>query len=126
VEESSPPRVSMILIVDDNDDMRVLTKWFFDNFGYAVDSAQSPQEALLKFDPQIHDLVLTDNTMTGMTGAELAHIIKMRSQSTFVVMHTGNPPLDQSCIDAMIQKPSNLLEVKAAVDKLLAEKKADI
>jgi CheY-like chemotaxis protein len=116
----------MILIVDDNDDMRVLTKWFFDNFGYAVDSAQSPQEALLKFDPKIHDLVLTDNTMTGMTGAELAHIIKMRSPSTFVVMHTGTPPPDQSCIDAIISKPSNLLEVKGAVDELLAKRVAGI
>ena len=87
-------RVTTVLLVDDNDDTRVLTKWFLDNFGFVVDSARSAQEALSRFDPKTHDVVVTDNSMPEMTGQELAHVVKMRSPSTGIVMFTGNPPHD--------------------------------
>lgn len=108
-----------MLLVDDNDDGRVLTKWFFDNVGYVVDSAKSAEEALARFDPETHDAVLTDNSMPGMSGAELAHVVKMRSPSTPIVMFTGNPPQDCSCINKVVQKPASLLDVKEAIDLLL-------
>jgi CheY-like chemotaxis protein len=121
-----PPaaRVITVLLVDDNDDTRILTKWFLDNFGFVVDSARSAQEALARFDPKTHDVILTDNSMPGMTGQELAHVAKLRSPSTGVVMFTGNPPIDQSCIDRVIAKPASLLDVKEAIDSLMGEKPA--
>ena len=125
MEKHSAPHVRTVLLVDDNDDTRVLTKWFFDNVGYTVDSAQNAEDALSRFNPKVHDLILTDNSMPGMSGTELAHVIKMRSPSTLVVMYTGNPPKDQDCIDVVISKPANLLDVKEAIDKLLANKKVD-
>jgi two-component system, cell cycle sensor histidine kinase and response regulator CckA len=109
-----------VLLVDDNDDTRVLTKWFLDNFGYAVDSAQNAEEALSRFNPKIHDLILTDNSMPGMTGLEFVQHIKRRSPSTPAVMYTGNPPPDCAGIDMVILKPTHLLDVKEAIDKLLA------
>lgn len=121
VERKATPRIKTILLVDDNDDIRVLTKWFFDNVGYVVDTARSAEEALSRFDPKTHDLILTDNSMSGMSGAELAHVIKMRSASTLIVMFTGNPPEDKSCIDSLIPKPASLLDVKEAVDRLLEQ-----
>lgn len=119
MEKTPTPRIKTILLVDDNDDIRVLTKWFFDNVGYVVDTARSAEEALSRFDPKTHDLILTDNSMSGMSGAELAHVIKMRSPATLIVMFTGNPPQDHSCIDTLIPKPASLLDVKEAMDKLL-------
>jgi CheY-like chemotaxis protein len=116
--------VKTVLLVDDNDDTRVLTKWFLDSFGYAVDSAQNAEEALFRFSPKKHDLILTDNSMPGMTGAELVERIKERSPSTPVVMYTGNPPQNCSAIDMVILKPTHLLDVKEAIDKLLAAKKS--
>jgi CheY-like chemotaxis protein len=89
--------------------------------GYVVDTARSAEEALSRFDPKTHDLILTDNSMSGMSGAELAHVIKMRSPSTLIVMFTGNPPQDPSCIDRLIPKPASLLDVKEAMDKLLCK-----
>src|SRR5204862_3187428 len=91
VENPSLPLMKTILLVDDADDCRVTTKWFLTNFGYAVDSVRSAEEALVLFNPEIHDLVVTDNSMRGMTGAEMAHIIKLRSPSTPVLMYTGLP-----------------------------------
>ena len=103
------------------DGARIIAKWFLGYFGYIVDSARCAEEALGVFDPRIHDAVITDNTMPGMTGVERAQIIKLRSPSTPVVMHTGAPPEDRSCLDLVLQKPSHLLEVKEALDKVLAE-----
>lgn len=120
VEKISDHPVKTVLLVDDNVDTRLLTKMFLNNFGYEVDSADSPGEALNRFNPAIHDLILTDNSMPGMSGVEMAHIIKLRSPSTPVVMCTGNPPNDTSSIDVMIKKPTHLFAIKDAVDKYLA------
>jgi len=111
-----------VLLVDDNVDTRLLTKMFLNNFGFEVDSADSAGEALSRFNPTLHDLVLTDNSMPGMTGGEMAHIIKMRSPITPVVMCTGNPPNDVSPLDVVITKPTHLLAIKDAIDKLLPSK----
>ena len=114
-----------ILLVDDKDDSRVTTKWFLSNFGYEVDTARTAEEALLLFNPKIHDLVITDNSMPGMTGAEMAHVIKMRAPSTPVIMFTGGPPNDVSQLDMVIQRPTPLLRLKDAVQSVLSKKVAE-
>lgn len=108
-----------VLLVDDRDDFRITAKWFLDTFGYAVDSVRTAEEALAVFDPRIHDIVLTDNSMPGMSGGEMAHVIKLRSPSTPIVMHTGMPPQDRSCLDLVIEKPTHMLKLKEALDTLL-------
>lgn len=116
----------MILLVDDDDECRVMTKWFLTNFGYEVDSVQNAEEALELFDSKTHDVVVTDNAMTGMTGAEMAHIVKLRSPSTPVVMFSGNPPDDRSCLDCVIKRPTHLMALKDAVDGLLEDRTHDV
>jgi CheY-like chemotaxis protein len=119
----TPPNLKMVLLVDDNDDHRVATKWFLANFGFAVDSARSAEEALAVFDPAIHDAVVTDNSMPGMNGAEMAHVIKMRSPHTPVIMYSGMPPCNQSCLDVVIRRPAHLLDLKDALDQVLSASK---
>jgi DNA-binding NtrC family response regulator len=116
---SSSPRT--ILLVDDGDDLRITTKWFLSNFDFVVESARSAEEALALFDPKTHDVIVTDNSMSGMTGEEMAHIVKLRSPSTPVLMYTGWPPEDRSCLDLVIQKPAHMLALKEGVDRLLAQ-----
>jgi CheY-like chemotaxis protein len=119
--ESQPPAQSKtILLVDDQDEYRITAKWFLGSFGFVVQCARTAEEALALFDPKTHDLVITDNSMPGMTGAELAHVIKLRSPSTPVLMCSGQLPEDQTCLDVVIQKPVHLLTVKEAVEKILA------
>jgi CheY-like chemotaxis protein len=122
VERPTQIAVKTILLVDDVDDIRVTTKWFLTSFNFAVDAARTAEEALALFNPAIHDVVVTDNSMPGMSGAEMAHVIKLRSPSTPVLMYSGNPPDDRSCLDVVIQRPTHLLTLKEAVDKLLAAK----
>ena len=115
-------RARTILLVDDNDETRVMTKWFLGNFGYAVDSSRSAEEALVLFNPAVHDVIITDNSMPGMSGAEMAHIIKLRSPSTPVIMYTGALPDDQSCLDLVFQKPTHLSALEEALRGLLPGK----
>ena len=112
--------VKTILLVDDGRSTRLMTKWFLDYSGYVVHAFSNAQDALAQFDPRIHDLVVTDNSMSPMTGAEMAHIIKMRSPATPVLMYTGAAPEDQSCLNAVVQRPAPLPVLKDAIDKLLA------
>jgi CheY-like chemotaxis protein len=120
VQQNSEQPSKTLLLVDDNIDTRLLTKMFLNNFGYEVDSVDSAEEALEIFNPILHNLVLTDNSMPDMTGGEMAHIIKLRSPSTPVLMCTGNPPNDCSALDQVITKPTHLLAIKDAIDKLLS------
>jgi CheY-like chemotaxis protein len=119
VEQNSTKHLSTILIVDDNIDTRILTKMFLNNFGYEVDSAESAEVALSRFNPEIHRLVLTDNSMPEMSGGEMAQVIKQRSPLTPILMCTGHPPNDCSAIDMVIPKPTHLLAIKDAITKLL-------
>jgi CheY-like chemotaxis protein len=117
-----PPaaRLATVLLVDDSPGTRLMTKWFLDYAGCIVHAFSDVEDALAQFDPKIHDLVLTDNSMKPMTGAEMAHIIKMRSPATPVVMYTGAAPKDCSCLDAVVLKPTPLPLLKETIDKLLA------
>jgi CheY-like chemotaxis protein len=105
-----------ILLVDDQDGNRIMTKWFLNHFGYTVESARSAEEALAMFDPRVHDLVVTDNSMPGMTGVEMSHVIKLRSSTTPVVMFTGAAPTDESCLDLVLIRPMHLMRLKEALD----------
>jgi CheY-like chemotaxis protein len=122
VDAKFNPQLKTILVVDDLDDCRITTKWFLTNFGYAVDSARSAEEALALFDAKVHDLVITDNSMPGMSGAEMAHVIKLRSPLTPIIMYTGSVPQDQSCLDLVFEKPTHLLVLKEAADIMLGVK----
>jgi DNA-binding NtrC family response regulator len=119
-ETAAPTAPRTILLVDDAHEARFITKMFLANFGFIVHSFSNAEDALTHFDGQVHDLVVTDNTMPGMTGEEMAHVIKMRSPSTPVVMYSGTRPSDCSCLDSIVVKPADLSALKEAVDKVLA------
>lgn len=110
-----------ILVVDDNDVSRITTKWFLSNFGFVVESVRDAEVGLEAFDPALHGLVITDNSMPGMSGAEMAQAIKAISPATPILMYSGNPPEDCPYLDWVIRRPAHLLEVKDTADRLLAK-----
>ena len=102
-------------MVDDVVESRILTRWFLGLFDYAVEAVSSPDEALQRFDPARHDLVLTDN----LIGCEMALQIKQISPNTPIIMFTGSPPEEYDYVDIVIPRPHHLLTVKEAVDHFL-------
>jgi CheY-like chemotaxis protein len=120
--DPAPSETKTILLVDDVSDTRTFMKMFLANFGYVIHPFASAEDALAVFDPRVHDLVVTDNTMPGMTGLEMANVIKMRSPSTPVLMYTARRPSDCSCLDLVIEKPAPLSALKNAIDEFLASR----
>jgi CheY-like chemotaxis protein len=118
-DSPTPAAPKTILLVDDTDESRSITKWFLGSLGYMVHSLPNAVEALAVFNPCVHALVVTDNSMPGMTGHELAHIVKMRSPSTPVLMYSGNFPADRSGLDSVVQKPRQMVALREAINRLL-------
>jgi DNA-binding NtrC family response regulator len=120
VERIVAPHLNTVFLVDEWDDRRIATRWFLTNLGCAVDAARSGAEALLVFDPDIHDVVVIGDSRPGLSGNELAHIIKLRSPSTPVIMYAAQAPGDGACADVAFPSPPHLLALKEAVESLIA------
>ena len=99
------PGVKCVLLVVDDDAARLTAKWTLTNLGYQVEVTRCAEEALTLFDPTLHDVVVTADTLAGITGTELGHIIKLRSPRTPVVLVAERgAPADRSCLDAVLEK----------------------
>jgi PAS domain S-box-containing protein len=83
VQASPTPKGSeRILFIDDEQDIADMGKEMLGMLGYDVESLTSPAMALERFreDPGRFDLVITDMTMPGMTGADLAmELLRIRA-----------------------------------------------
>jgi DNA-binding NtrC family response regulator len=78
-----------ILIVDDENVVRdSLGKWFEEE-GYAVETATSARDALLKLPLQHWDLALVDIKMPGMDGLELQRKMRDADPEIIVIIMTG-------------------------------------
>lgn len=80
-----------ILFVDDEDALAELGRQMLERLGYRVTSGINPIQALETFrgNPNNFDLVVTDMTMPGMTGDELARELMKIRPDTPVILCTG-------------------------------------
>jgi CheY-like chemotaxis protein len=85
----------MVLLVDDNQLQLATRRTILKQAGYAIISAQDPNEALrLVRDPEIGPqlkLVVTDHLMPGMHGDELVRELRATLPTTPVLVITGHP-----------------------------------
>jgi CheY-like chemotaxis protein len=65
-----------ILLVDDDAFLRDMYATKFTELGYAIDSAETGEKAMLKLRENEYDVVLMDMVMPGMTGVELIKRIR--------------------------------------------------
>jgi DNA-binding NtrC family response regulator len=78
-----------ILIVDDEKIVRESLFHWFEQEGYYVDTAESGEEALKKFDKGKFDLLLVDMKMPGISGLELLKKVKEEDPDSVVVLITA-------------------------------------
>jgi CheY-like chemotaxis protein len=99
-------RKPVILCVDDEDNPLVLRKLVLEKAGYEVATAHSGDEALQVMDRRLIDLVVSDHLMPGLTGVELAQVIKNRHPKTPIILISGvnDIPMDADFADAFISK----------------------
>jgi len=118
---------SNILLVDDDPDMRSLTRTFLEHEGYGVFSSGDAERAAAIFRsvPQI-DLLVTDLYMPGRSGMELARELKTLRSGLPVLMISGglvDGAQEKRLKDegwSFLAKPFRLPELLSTVHRILA------
>ncbi|HOU17786.1 MAG TPA: response regulator [Candidatus Marinimicrobia bacterium] len=112
---------SHILVVDDDQTIRMLCKEILEEAGYKVTLAADGEEALEKMDYDDFDLYLVDMVMPKMDGLELMKKIKQKQPLAVVMILTGFSSIE-GAIKAVhagafqyLSKPINIDELLNAV-----------
>ena len=79
-----------VLVVDDDQDMRIVVQTRLERLGWEVDSAESAEQALTMTEAVKYDAVSTDFDMPGMNGATFARVLRKRFPLLPVIMISGN------------------------------------
>ncbi len=127
-----------ILVVDDDEDIRITIEAILKNEGYAVDVAGSGSEAIKKTESAAYNVVMIDIHLPDMEGTELLKRIKDGEPRIRKIILTGYPSMQNAVYavnnsaDAYLVKPVELdylLEVvreqlgKQAAEKVYSEEK---
>jgi len=95
-----------ILVVDDEPVVCECVRMMLAYDGHTVEIAGGGDEALAKYHPDKFDLVITDYSMDGMKGDQLAQAIKRLSPTKPIILLTAFPPDQRPAeIDLVIIKP---------------------
>ncbi len=122
----SPRGQGRILLVDDDNDILAIGTEFLEGLGYQVTATADSREALGLFrSPESFDLVVTDQTMPGLTGERLAEAIHAECPELPIILCTGyserirhlNP--SQLGIRKILIKPFELADLSLAVRESL-------
>ena len=116
-----------IMVVDDEESIVSLTKAALTNLGDTVTGITSGTEALEKFNanPASFDLVITDQTMPDLTGAELAQEILTIRPDMPIILCTGYSSVisEQDAlaigIKKYVRKPCNAVQLARNVREVL-------
>lgn len=118
-----------IMIVDDEDIVRLLLCDMIKSFGYTVTAFSDPMKAIdfYKNNYESIDLVILDMTMPGLSGREtffllkkINHDIKSIILSGFGLNEDVNQMLKDGCL-LHIKKPVNVTDLKNAVNGILKQ-----
>src|SRR6185369_13575758 len=126
-----------LLVVDDEESLRITTAEIFENEGYVVDTASSGDEAIDLMSKEDYDLVLTDLHMEGGDGLSVLNQIRRQAPLTISVVLTGFASvesaiaaLQEGAYDYLI-KPCDIESMKHTIRRgvehrrlMLAEQKA--
>ncbi|MDA8018389.1 MAG: response regulator [Thermoanaerobaculia bacterium] len=115
-----------ILLVDDEPSIARMAKRLLELRGFRVTVRNDPCEALAAFreKPQAFDLVLTDETMPGLTGHEMIRRMHQIRDDLPVILTTGYhpdgfPSADEDRIDRILLKPYSADNLSRAIRDVL-------
>ncbi|MFD1278382.1 response regulator, partial [Methylobacterium goesingense] len=113
-------RSARILVVDDDAEVRHVTASFLSSFGYTESEAADGASALSLLEREGFDLVVADLAMPGMTGVELAEIVRARWATMPVLIVTGHAEAIPIPADLpVLRKPFESVDLAAEVSRLL-------
>jgi putative two-component system response regulator len=123
--------LTRILIVDDEETIRLALRKFLRSRGYEVDIAGSGDQALESLDSGSFSLMLCDVRMPGMTGVQVVPQARAKDQDLAIIMltavndaATATEVLSAGATDYLM-KPVELADLQQAVDRAL-QKRAEL
>jgi CheY-like chemotaxis protein len=110
----------MILLVDDDNDVRETSADMLEELGYQVIQAASGEEALtvLETEPEL-EVMVTDIRMPGMSGLELSELARARRQDLKIILVSGYF-VQQPIKRRFLQKPFRTHELDQAIQAELS------
>ena len=120
------PASKKILVVDDEPMVCEAVKMLLEFDGHRVVTAVNGNEALALFDHGGFDVVITDYTMPGMKGDELALALKARLPAQPVIMLTAHAEMIKTVavplkgVDQLVSKPFQFQDLREAIQRVSA------
>ncbi len=114
---------AQILVVDDEQNIRLTLSALLSRAGHTVTVAASGEEAVALFERQHYDLMLVDLQMPGINGIQVVEALRKRNLDTVVIVLTGHGSLEtaiqgmhQGVFDYMLKTsdPSQIIDRVAA------------
>jgi len=121
----------ILLIVEDNADMRSYVRSCFDENQYMIEEAKDGEQGLNQAIEKVPDLIISDVMMPKMDGNEMCTKIKTDERTSHipVVLVTARASLEQKIegietgADVYLPKPFNAQELQVWVKKLVEQRK---
>jgi PAS domain S-box-containing protein len=119
-------RAAVILVVDDDPLIAMSTVDMLEDLGHTAIEANSAKQALAIVEGgQELDLMMTDQAMPGMTGTELAEIVRGKRPNLPVLLATGyaDLPAGQRSSLPRLSKPYHQSQLQSEIEKLLVARR---
>lgn len=113
------------LFVEDNEDLREQTAWMLEEEGLEIRAFATAEDALACYAPGEVDVVITDVSLPGMSGIDLARAVLRRSPEAWVVFSSGYPMGNRLAdfgphVRALL-KPFDFADIHRLVDEIRAD-----
>jgi len=116
-----------ILVVEDNVDSQYLVCEMLRAFGHEADGVGHPDDALARLAAGRYDVLFTDVSLPGMSGVDLARTAVVDAPSMQVIFASGYGDTLLRHLEfpyLSLQKPYELDQLQAALDKVSGQKQA--
>ena len=120
---ATKPSKALILLVDDDIDLRGIIHRFLERSGFSVVAAGNGREALVRLETQRVDLMLTDLMMPEISGIDLIQTVRQTSPSLPIIAMSADADLrnDRSLELAAQAGAQVVLEKPFAMNRLIRE-----
>jgi OmpR family response regulator RpaB len=129
VTAASSPTELTVLIVDDDEEIRLIAEYTIQQMGYRTLTAANAEEALQIVEHDRPDMVLTDALMPKIDGRQLCRLIKAIDPSIKVVVMTSLYTTSRYRVEAIntfhadeyLAKPINFVKLEQVLRQLASE-----
>lgn len=112
--------MARILVVDDEEMLRTMTKQILERLGHEVITASNGLEGLQMMEAHTFQVVVSDNTMPYMMGVDFLRKVQEKFLQTKTILMSALPMEPNYPGDIHLNKPFDYRQLEQAVIKVLS------